>query len=152
MQIGEEVTKGKKEKVSAARYCADFRRQAVELDHDEPPDGESQGEEDGDSVDHHREVDVEQHKDSPTKRHLGNIFCQNKNWPLTVSVLGISRSFKRLMWMIKGMYSIMTRQSATAMPVRIMLTGFLMFLWVSTRMLARLNRVPNTHTSIASQP
>ena len=54
--------------------------------------------------------------------------------------------------MVKGMYSSMTRKSATAMPVRIMLTGLLMSLWVSTRMLARLNRVPSTHTSIASHP
>ena len=64
----------------------------------------------------------------------------------------MSVSFKRLMWIRKGMYSIITRQSATAMPVRIMLTGFLMSLWVSTRMLAMLNKVPSTHTSIASQP
>ena len=56
------------------------------------------------------------------------------------------------MWMVKGMYSSMTRQSATAMPVRIMLTGFLMSLWVSTRMLARLKRVPRTQTTMASQP
>ena len=74
----DEITKGKKEKFSAAFYCADFRRQAVELDHDEPPDGEGQGEEDGDGVDHHREVDVEQHEDSPTKRHLGNNLLSSK--------------------------------------------------------------------------
>ena len=42
----------------------------MELDHDEPPDGEGKGEEDGDRVGHHREADVEQHKDSPPKRHL----------------------------------------------------------------------------------
>ena len=64
----------------------------------------------------------------------------------------MSSDFKRHMWMMKGMYSIITRQSATAMPVRIMLTGFLMSLWVSTRMFARLNKVPTTHTSIANQP
>ena len=50
------------------------------------------------------------------------------------------------------MYSNMTRQSATAMPVRIMLTGLRMSLWVSTRMLARLKRVPSTHTTIARCP
>ena len=54
--------------------------------------------------------------------------------------------------MVKGIYSSITRKSATAMPVRIMLTGLLMSLWVSTRILARLNRVPKTHTSMASQP
>ena len=54
--------------------------------------------------------------------------------------------------MVKGMYSSITRKSATAMPVRIMLTGLLMSLWVSTRMLARLNKVPRMHTSIANQP
>ena len=42
----------------------------MELDHDEPPDGEGKREEDGDVVDHHGEVDVEEHEDSPTKRHL----------------------------------------------------------------------------------
>ena len=65
MQIGKEVTKGKKEKVSAARYCADFRRQAVELDHDEPPDGEGESEPDGDGVDHDGEVGMEEHEQAP---------------------------------------------------------------------------------------
>ena len=60
--------------------------------------------------------------------------------------------FRKFMWAVNGMYSKLFRKSATAMPVRIMLTGFLMSLWVSTRMLARLNKVPKMHTSIASQP
>ena len=58
----------------------------------------------------------------------------------------------RFIWTVNGIYSKLLRKSATAIPVRIMLTGFLMSLWVSTRMLARLNRVPSTHTSIASHP
>ena len=66
----DEITKGKKEKFSAAFYCADFRRQAVELDHDEPPDGEGEGEPGGHRVDHHCEVGVEHHEDSPSERIL----------------------------------------------------------------------------------
>ena len=50
----------------------------MELDHDEPPDGEGQREEDGHRVDHHCEVDMEQHEDPPTKRHLGNNFVFKK--------------------------------------------------------------------------
>ena len=38
-----------------------------QLDHDQPPDGEGEGEPDGDGVDHHREVGVEQQEDSPPK-------------------------------------------------------------------------------------
>ena len=43
----------------------------MELDHDEPPDGEGKREVDGDVVDHHREVDVEEHEEAPAQRHLG---------------------------------------------------------------------------------
>ena len=51
------------------------------------------------------------------------------------------------MWMVKGMYSIMTRQSATAMPVRIRLIGLdLMSLWVSTSMFTMLKTVPSKQT------
>ena len=42
----------------------------MELDHDEPPDGEGKREVDGDVVDHHREVDVEEHEEAPAQRHL----------------------------------------------------------------------------------
>ena len=38
-----------------------------QLDHDQPPDGEGEGEPDGDGVDHHREVGMEQQEDSPPK-------------------------------------------------------------------------------------
>ena len=70
----DEVTKGEKKQVSAASHGTDFGSQAVELDHDEPPDGEGQREEDGHSVDHHGEVDMEEHEDSPAKRHLAMQF------------------------------------------------------------------------------
>ena len=36
-----------------------------ELDHDEPPDGEGEGQPDGHRVDHHAEVAVEEHEDAP---------------------------------------------------------------------------------------
>ena len=42
--------------------CAELGSEAVELDHDQPPDGEGQREKDGHVVDHHCEVDVEQHE------------------------------------------------------------------------------------------
>ena len=46
------------------------------------------------------------------------------------------------------MYSIRTRQSATAIPVSIRLMGLvLMSLWVSTRILSRLNIVPTRETA-----
>ena len=46
------------------------------------------------------------------------------------------------------MYSIRTRQSATAIPVSIRLIGFdLMSLWVSTSMFTRLNIVPTRETA-----
>ena len=46
------------------------------------------------------------------------------------------------------MYSSMTRQSATAIPVSIKLMGMvLMSLWVSTRILSRLNIVPTRETA-----
>ena len=105
----------------------------MELDHDEPPDGEGEREEDSNVVDHHGEVYVEQHEEAPAQRHLAEKVFRRKRKLFTVSALGMSVLFKRLMWIWKGMYSIITRQSATAMPVRIMLTGFLMSLWVSTR-------------------
>ena len=39
----------------------------VRIDHDEPPDGEGEGEPDGHRVDHQGEVGVEQHEDAPPK-------------------------------------------------------------------------------------
>ena len=42
----------------------------MELDHDEPPGGEGEREEDGHGVDHHGETDVEHHEDAPGKRVL----------------------------------------------------------------------------------
>ena len=42
----------------------------VRVDHDEPPDGEGEGEPDGNSVDHQGEVGVEEHEDSPLERIL----------------------------------------------------------------------------------
>ena len=74
------------------------------------------------------------------------------NKQLTSSSMLLASVSSRFIWAVNGIYSRLFRKSATAIPVRIMLTGFLMSLWVSTRMLARLNRVPRTHTSIASQP
>ena len=54
----------------------------------------------------------------------------------------------RYMLMVKGMYSIMTRQSATAIPVRIRLIGLLlMSLWVSTIKFTMFNVVPTRHTA-----
>ena len=41
-----------------------------ELDHNEPPDGEAEGQPDGDSVDHYAEVDMEQQEHRPAKREL----------------------------------------------------------------------------------
>ena len=53
----------------------------------------------------------------------------------------------RYMLMVKGMYSIMTRQSATAIPVRIRLMGLLlMFLLVSTIKFTMLKAVPTRQT------
>ena len=40
--------------------------QCGELDHDEPPDGQGEGEKYGHSVDHDAEVAVEQEKDCPS--------------------------------------------------------------------------------------
>ena len=40
------------------------------LDHDVPPDGETQGQPDGDSVNHQREVDMEQDHHSPAIAQL----------------------------------------------------------------------------------
>ena len=40
------------------------------LDHDVPPDGETQGQPDGDGVDHQREVDVEEDHHAPTVAKL----------------------------------------------------------------------------------
>ena len=57
------------------------------------------------------------------------------------------------MWMVKGMYSSMTRQSATAIPVSIKLMGMLlMSLWVSTMMFTMLKIVPTIQTGRARYP
>ena len=42
----------------------------MEPDHDEPPGGEGERQEDGGEVDHHGEADVEHHEDAPGKRVL----------------------------------------------------------------------------------
>ena len=44
--------------------------EGVILDHDVPPDGETQGQPDGHRVDHQREVDVEQDHHAPTVAEL----------------------------------------------------------------------------------
>ena len=41
-----------------------------EPDHDEPPDGQTEGQPDGDGVDHDAEVDVEQEEDCPAHGKL----------------------------------------------------------------------------------
>ena len=45
------------------------------LDHDVPPDGETQGQPDGDGVDHQREVDVEEDHHAPT---VAKLKCREK--------------------------------------------------------------------------
>lgn len=49
---------------------AEVHRLRGELDHDEPPDGQGQGEPDGDGVDVVAEVHVEQHKVAPSLGQL----------------------------------------------------------------------------------
>ena len=49
---------------------AEADSQSGELDHDEPPDGQGEGQPDGDCVDHDAEVGVEKEKDCPSKREL----------------------------------------------------------------------------------
>ena len=88
-----DLTKPKEENNFTAFHCAEGGRLRGELDHDEPetatngfrqkyllllkttinkeedepPDGERESEPDGDGVDHHGEVDVDQQEDPPTK-------------------------------------------------------------------------------------
>ena len=65
----------------------------------------------------------------------------------------LSLPSSRYMWNVKGMFSIMTRQSATAIPVRMRLMGLdLMSLWVSTMMFSMLKTVPMQHTTKARYP
>ena len=49
----------------APGHGAEADRQGGELDHDEPPDGEGEGQPDSHSVDHDGEVGVEEHEDAP---------------------------------------------------------------------------------------
>ena len=49
----------------APRHCAVHRCQGVELDHDEPPDSQGQGEPHADGVDHDAEVHVEEDDGRP---------------------------------------------------------------------------------------
>ena len=51
-----------------------------ELDHDEPPDGQGEGQPDGDSVDHDAEVGVEQEEDCPGVRKLKRILGVNEKY------------------------------------------------------------------------
>ena len=60
-------TKSKQKKHLASCYCAKLYRLAVESDHDEPPDGEGERQEDGRQVDHHGEVDMEHQEDATGK-------------------------------------------------------------------------------------
>ena len=64
------LTKAKDEDDLAPAHRAEGGRLGGELDHDEPPDGEREGEPGGHGVDHHCEVGVEHHEDSPNKRIL----------------------------------------------------------------------------------
>ena len=64
------LTKTKEEDDLAPCHRAEGGRLGGELDHDEPPDGEGEGEPGGHRVDHHREVGVEHHEDSPSERIL----------------------------------------------------------------------------------
>ena len=50
--------------------CCNYLSEGVILDHDVPPDGETQGQPDGDSVDHQREVDMEQDHHAPAIAQL----------------------------------------------------------------------------------
>ena len=59
------VTKAKDEESLAATEGAEVDCLGGVLDHDEPPDGEGEGEEGGDGVNHHGEAGVEQHEDAP---------------------------------------------------------------------------------------
>ena len=63
-------TKSKEKKHLASCNRAELDRLAVEPDHDEPPDGEGERQEDGGEVDHHGEVGVEHQKDATCKRVL----------------------------------------------------------------------------------
>ena len=50
-----------------------------EPDHDEPPDGQAEGQPDGHGVDHYAKIDVEQEKDGPAQGELQNKHIENKN-------------------------------------------------------------------------
>ena len=60
-----------------------------EPDHDEPPDGEAEGEPDGDCVDHYAEVDMELEEDRPAQGELNirimEVDCLTVDFTLTVS-------------------------------------------------------------------
>ena len=65
----------------------------------------------------------------------------------------LALSSRRYMWTVKGMYSSITKQSATAIPVRIRLMGLvLMSLWVRTRIFNMLKMVPRQQTTSARCP
>ena len=68
---------------------AEVHRLRGELDHDEPPDGEAEGEPDGDCVDHYAEVDMELEEDRPAQGELNirimEVDCLTVDFTLTVS-------------------------------------------------------------------
>ena len=76
----------------------------MELDHDEPPDGQHQGVPDRYCVDKDGEVSMKQEENSPVVRKLkGKYFLRIKKLNLTFSSMVLDEPWSRYMWMAKGM-------------------------------------------------
>ena len=83
------LTKARHQEKFTSFLGADPDGRGGEPDHDEPPDGEAEGEPDGDCVDHYAEVDMELEEDRPAQGELNirimEVDCLTVDFTLTVS-------------------------------------------------------------------